>query len=103
MTAFQQVRLDHRLVVYSFAVAATLAPTVQELVYSFSIDSVEPLSDIELHATFIQHCVDFGSSEVALAVFGAFCQAFDTTTSDIHVIVQESGLDEAAAQRVLKG
>ncbi|KAJ2246237.1 fatty acid synthase alpha subunit Lsd1, partial [Coemansia sp. RSA 455] len=103
MTAFEQVQLDHRSVVYSFAVAATLAPTVQELVYSFSIDSVDSLSTIELHAAFVQHCVDFGSSEVALAVFGTFCQAFDTTTSDIHVIVQARGLDGAAARRVLKG
>ncbi|KAJ2110071.1 fatty acid synthase alpha subunit Lsd1, partial [Coemansia sp. RSA 922] len=103
MTTFEQVQLDHRSVVYSFAVAAILAPTVQELVYSFSIDSVESLSTIELHAAFIQHCVEFGGSEVTHAVFGTFYQALDTTTSDIHVIVQAHGLDEAAAQCMLKG
>ncbi|KAJ2052530.1 fatty acid synthase alpha subunit Lsd1 [Coemansia sp. S16] len=84
-------------------VSVELKDTVQALVDSFGIDSAESLSAIELHATFIQHCVEFGSPEAVLAVFGAFCQAFDTATSDIHVIVQARGLDEAAAQRVLKG
>ncbi|KAJ2101403.1 hypothetical protein GGI16_003468, partial [Coemansia sp. S142-1] len=84
-------------------VSVELTDTVQALVDSFSIDSTESLSAIELHAAFIQHCVEFGSPEAVLAVFGAFCQAFDTATSDIHVIVHARGLDEAAAQRVLKG
>ncbi|KAJ2735533.1 fatty acid synthase alpha subunit Lsd1 [Coemansia sp. BCRC 34962] len=42
-------------------------------------------------------------SDTVLAVFDSFCQTFDTATSDIHAIVQSLGLDEAAAQRVLKG
>ncbi|KAJ2345467.1 fatty acid synthase alpha subunit Lsd1, partial [Coemansia sp. RSA 2673] len=103
MSALALIQLVCGSVVSTFGVAATLAPTIQELVRSLSIDSVESLSAIELHAAFIEHCVDFGSSKVALAVFGAFCQAFDTCTSDIHVIVQACGLDEAAARRVLKG
>ncbi|KAJ2039514.1 fatty acid synthase alpha subunit Lsd1 [Coemansia sp. S3946] len=103
MSALALIQLVCGSVVSTFGVAATLAPTIQELVRSLSIDSVESLSAIELHAASIEHCVDFGSSKVALAVFGAFCQAFDTCTSDIHVIVQACGLDEAAARRVLKG
>ncbi|KAJ2816610.1 fatty acid synthase alpha subunit Lsd1, partial [Coemansia sp. 'formosensis'] len=58
---------------------------------------------IELHAAFIQHSVDRGSSEVALVVFDAFCQTYGITARDIHVVVQAHGLDEAAARRVLKG
>ncbi|KAJ2057564.1 fatty acid synthase alpha subunit Lsd1 [Coemansia sp. S146] len=63
----------------------------------------ESRSDIELHADFIQHCVKFSCAEVVRSVFAAFCQAFGTATSDIHVIIQARGLDEAAARRVLKG
>ncbi|KAJ2867196.1 fatty acid synthase alpha subunit Lsd1 [Coemansia aciculifera] len=85
------------------AVSVELTDMVQALADSFSADSTESLSAIELHAAFIQHCVEFGSSEAALAVFGAFCQPYGTATSDIHVIVQAQGLDEAAARRVLKG
>ncbi|KAJ2492835.1 fatty acid synthase alpha subunit Lsd1 [Coemansia sp. RSA 2050] len=84
-------------------VAIELADIVQALANSFSAGAAVPHSAIELHAAFIQHCVDFGSSDVVLAVFNSFCQTFDTATSDIHAIVQSLGLDEAAAQRVLKG
>ncbi|KAJ2811657.1 fatty acid synthase alpha subunit Lsd1, partial [Coemansia sp. 'formosensis'] len=83
--------------------AATHTPTVQELIRSFSIDPANILSAIELHAAFIQHCVESGSPEAALAVFDAFSQTYGTDTSNIHVIVQARGLDEAAARRMLKG
>ncbi|KAJ2487623.1 fatty acid synthase alpha subunit Lsd1 [Coemansia sp. RSA 2050] len=73
------------------------------LVRLFSTDPAKVLSAIELHAAFIQHCVEFGSSDAVLAVFSSFCQTFDTATSDIHAIVQSLGLNEAAARRVLKG
>ncbi|KAJ2839672.1 fatty acid synthase alpha subunit Lsd1, partial [Coemansia sp. 'formosensis'] len=103
MTTLEQVRLEHDSVVYSFAVSATHASSVQALTHSFSAESVASLDTIELHAAFIQHCVESGSPEAALAVFDAFCQTYGTDTSDIHVIVQTRGLDEAAARRVLKG
>ncbi|KAJ2343600.1 hypothetical protein GGH91_003148, partial [Coemansia sp. RSA 2671] len=103
MSTFTPVQLEHGSVAHSFTVPAKHAPAIQELVHSFSADAAEPHSDIELHASFIHHCVDFGSSDVVLAVFDSFCQTFATTTSDIHVVVQTRDLDEAAARRVLKG
>ncbi|KAJ2811416.1 fatty acid synthase alpha subunit Lsd1, partial [Coemansia furcata] len=103
MTTLEQVRLEHDPVVYSFTVTAAHASSVQALTHSFSADSVASLNAIELHAAFIQHCVESGSPEAALAVFDAFSQTYGTDTSDIHVIVQARGLDEAAARRVLRG
>ncbi|KAJ2055759.1 fatty acid synthase alpha subunit Lsd1, partial [Coemansia sp. S146] len=103
MSTLAPIQLVCGSVVSTFEVAVTLAPAVQELVCSFSIDSAKILSAIELDAAFIQHCVEFGSSEVVQAIFGAFCQTYGTVTSDIHVIVQTRSLDEAAARRVLKG
>ncbi|KAJ2826149.1 fatty acid synthase alpha subunit Lsd1, partial [Coemansia sp. 'formosensis'] len=103
MTTLEQVRLEHDSVVCSFAVSAAYASSVQALTHSFSADLVAPLNTIGLHAAFIQHCVESGSPEAALAVFDAFSQTYGTDTSDIHVIVQARGLSEAAARRVLKG
>ncbi|KAJ2318072.1 fatty acid synthase alpha subunit Lsd1, partial [Coemansia sp. RSA 2681] len=79
------------------------AHSVQELAHTFCARPTEALSAIELHAAFIQYCVDWGSSKVALAVFDDFCQSFGTDTHNIHVIVQAQGLDDAAARRVLRG
>ncbi|KAJ2817101.1 hypothetical protein GGI24_005515, partial [Coemansia furcata] len=84
-------------------VAVELVDVVQALADSFSADSIKSLSVIELHAAFIQHCVESGSPEAALTVFDTFSQTYGTDTSDIHVIVQTRGLNEAAARRVLKG
>ncbi|KAJ2740392.1 fatty acid synthase alpha subunit Lsd1, partial [Coemansia sp. BCRC 34301] len=81
----------------------THALSVQELARTFNARPAETLSAIELHAAFIQHCVDCGSSEAALAVFNDFCQTFGTDARNIHAIIQAQGLDEAAARRVLKG
>ncbi|KAJ2691389.1 fatty acid synthase alpha subunit Lsd1 [Coemansia spiralis] len=103
MTTFERVQLEHGSVALSFTVPVTHASFVRALAISFSAKSVEPHSAIELHAAFIQHCVDFGSSDVVLAVFDSFCLTYGTATSDIHVVVQTHGLDEAAARRVLKG
>ncbi|KAJ2005058.1 hypothetical protein GGI04_002393 [Coemansia thaxteri] len=76
---------------------------VQTLAISFSAGPTEALSSIELHADFILYCVEHGSPGAALAVFDAFCRAFDTAATDIHVVVQAQGLDEPAVRRVLKG
>ncbi|KAJ2391410.1 fatty acid synthase alpha subunit Lsd1, partial [Coemansia sp. RSA 2611] len=97
------VRVDRGSHSSEIGVAIELAGNVQALANSFSADATQPHSAIELHAAFIKHCVDFGSSEVVLAVFDSFCLTYGTATSDIHVVVQTHGLDEAAARCVLKG
>ncbi|KAJ2879899.1 hypothetical protein H4R27_005048, partial [Coemansia aciculifera] len=55
MSTLAPIQLVCGSVVSTFEVAATLAPTVQELVCTFSIDSAKILSAIELDAAFIQH------------------------------------------------
>ncbi|KAJ2100177.1 fatty acid synthase alpha subunit Lsd1, partial [Coemansia sp. S100] len=103
MPTLQQIQLERGSVVSTFAVSATHASAISDLVNTFRADPAEILSAIELHAAFIQHCVEYGSLEAALAVSDAFCQIYNTATSDIHVVVQDKGLDEYAARRVLKG
>ncbi|KAJ2859979.1 fatty acid synthase alpha subunit Lsd1 [Coemansia aciculifera] len=103
MTTLEQVTLERGSVTTTFGVATAYDSVVQDLVLTFNADSTELLSAIELHATFIQHCVRCGSSNAALTVFDAFGQTYGTATSDIHIIVQAQGLDNPAAQRVLKG
>ncbi|KAJ2436656.1 fatty acid synthase alpha subunit Lsd1, partial [Coemansia sp. RSA 2424] len=103
MSALERVQLEHGSAAAAFEVPVIFASPIRELSHSFTADSTEALSAIELHAAFIQHCVKHGSSEAVLAVFDAFCLTYGTATRDIHVIVQAQGLDEAAAQRVLKG
>ncbi|KAJ2872376.1 fatty acid synthase alpha subunit Lsd1 [Coemansia aciculifera] len=103
MPTFEQIQLERGSVVSTFAVSTAHASSISALANTFRADSAEILSAIELHAAFIQHCIECGSLEAALAVFDAFSQTYGTTTSDIHVIVQAQGLDEYAARRVLKG
>ncbi|KAJ2895312.1 hypothetical protein GGI21_005168, partial [Coemansia aciculifera] len=101
MTLFAQIKLKCDSVAIVFDVAAIHATSIQELADAFSAMPAEILSPIELHAAFIQHCVDSGNTEAALAVFSAFCQTFNTATRDIHAIVQAQELEEDAARRVL--
>ncbi|KAJ2697986.1 fatty acid synthase alpha subunit Lsd1, partial [Coemansia sp. IMI 209128] len=103
MTTFERVQLEHGLLIHSFSVPVTYSSSIRALAFSFSTESVEPHSAIELHAAFIRHCVDFGRSEDVLAVFDSFCLTYAAATSDIHVVVWTHGLDEAAARCVLKG
>ncbi|KAJ2335745.1 fatty acid synthase alpha subunit Lsd1 [Coemansia sp. RSA 2681] len=97
------VRVVHGPTTIEFGVTAEVVVAVEALAGLFTAHPAETLSAIELHAAFIQHCVECGSSEAVLAIFSAFCLTYGTATHDIHVIVQAQGLDEAAAQRVLKG
>ncbi|KAJ2879371.1 fatty acid synthase alpha subunit Lsd1, partial [Coemansia aciculifera] len=103
MTTFEQIQLECGSAVATFGVTSSSESSVRELAHTFSTNLTEPLSAIELHADFIQHCINCGGLEAALAVFDAFCRAYGIATSDIHVVVQALGLDEAAARRVLRG
>ncbi|KAJ2329753.1 hypothetical protein GGI00_003868, partial [Coemansia sp. RSA 2681] len=103
MTTLTQIQLEHGAVAADFDVTADQGSSIKGLARSFTADPAESLSAIELHAAFIQHCVENGSPENAITVFSAFCLTYGTATRDIHVIVQAQGLDEAAARRVLKG
>ncbi|KAJ2908616.1 hypothetical protein GGI21_002708, partial [Coemansia aciculifera] len=102
MTLFAQIKLKCDSVAIAFDVPAIHATSIQELADAFSAMQAGLVSPVELHAAFIQHCVDSGNTEAGLAVFSAFCQTFDTATRDIHAIVQAQELEENAARRVLK-
>ncbi|KAJ2052477.1 fatty acid synthase alpha subunit Lsd1, partial [Coemansia sp. S16] len=103
MTILEQVTLQRGSVTTTFNAAIAHDAVLQDLAHTFSADSTELSSAIELHAAFIQHCVRQGSFDAARAVFEAFCQTYGTAESDIHVIIQAHGLDKPAAQRVLRG
>ncbi|KAJ2890196.1 fatty acid synthase alpha subunit Lsd1 [Coemansia aciculifera] len=103
MALFAPIKLKCDSVAIAFGVEASHTATIQELADAFSAKPADILSPVELHAAFIQHCVDSGNVEAALAVFFAFCRTFDTSTRNIHVVAQAHGLDEDAARRVLKG
>ncbi|KAJ2459925.1 hypothetical protein GGF42_001166 [Coemansia sp. RSA 2424] len=103
MTTLTQIQLERGAVAATFDVTADQGTSIKGLARSFTADPTESLSAIELHAAFIQHCLENGSPEDAIAVFRAFCLTYGTVTRDIHIIVQAQGLDEAAARRVLKG
>ncbi|KAJ2489200.1 fatty acid synthase alpha subunit Lsd1 [Coemansia sp. RSA 2050] len=97
------VAVRHGAIAIELIPPAAHEASVKELAHTFRANALETLSAIELHASFIQHCVNSSSTEVVLAVFGTFCQAYNTATNDIHMVVQAHGLDEAAARRVLRG
>ncbi|KAJ2101178.1 hypothetical protein GGI09_001893 [Coemansia sp. S100] len=97
MTTLEQIQLECGSAVATFSVTSLSASSIRELAQAFNTNPTESLSSIEIHAAFIQHCINCNEFEVALAVFDAFCQIYGTTTSDIHVVVQALGLDEDAA------
>ncbi|KAJ2749966.1 hypothetical protein GGI19_005373, partial [Coemansia pectinata] len=103
MTTLEQIQLERGSVVVKFGVASSSASSIRKLAHTFSTNPNESLSAIELHADFIQHCVEFGGFDAALAVFDTFSLAYGTTISNVHVIIQAQGLDEAAVRRVLRG
>ncbi|KAJ2644410.1 hypothetical protein GGF44_000641, partial [Coemansia sp. RSA 1694] len=78
MTTLQRIQLERGSAVAAFVVTAEQEPVIKDLARSFSADPAETLSAIELHAAFIQHCVDNESSRAALSVFDAFCQIYNT-------------------------
>ncbi|KAJ2911285.1 hypothetical protein GGI21_000068, partial [Coemansia aciculifera] len=100
----ERIQLERDSVVVTFDVPAHRLSAIKHLAHKF-IDNPAAtfFSAIELHAAFIQYCVDNGSSETVLAVFEAFGLIYDTAATDIHVVVQAQGLENAAARRVLKG
>ncbi|KAJ2089784.1 beta subunit of fatty acid synthetase, partial [Coemansia sp. S100] len=103
MTALEQIQLECGSAVATFSVTSSSASSIRELAQAFNTNSTESLNAIEIHAAFIQHCINCSEFGAALAVFDAFCQIYGTTTSDIHVVVQALGLDEDAVRRVLRG
>ncbi|KAJ2780188.1 hypothetical protein H4R18_003582, partial [Coemansia javaensis] len=61
----------------------------------------EAVSTIELHALFLEHCAQHDNA-AAVAVLKAMCREHGIPDTDIHVVIQQHGLDEDAAQRVLR-
>ncbi|KAJ2354594.1 hypothetical protein GGF43_003171 [Coemansia sp. RSA 2618] len=74
---------------------------IQDAFSAFSQDSNIPDTALELYALFLEHCIVHHQS-IALLVFGAFCWTYGIPATNIHVVVQQHGLDEAAALQVLK-
>ncbi|KAJ2742312.1 hypothetical protein GGI20_004574 [Coemansia sp. BCRC 34301] len=99
MPAFAQIQLNCGSVTVTFDVPQDQEAMTNDLSRSFNPDPAEIASAIELHATFIRHCVDSNNNAAALAIFTSFALAYGTATRDIHVTVQAHGLDESSARR----
>ncbi|PIA14341.1 fatty acid synthase [Coemansia reversa NRRL 1564] len=79
-----------------------LADKLRNLASKFQTpDSDILLSEIELYAQFLEHCVA-NDDTLALVVFDAFIQKFCVNGWSIHVAVQEYGLSNESAQAVLR-
>ncbi|KAJ2776985.1 hypothetical protein H4R18_005382, partial [Coemansia javaensis] len=63
--------------------------------------SKQPASAIELHACFLEHCAQ-NDEAAAVAVLEAMCREHGIPDTNIHIVIQQHGLDEDAAQRVLR-
>ncbi|KAJ2709241.1 beta subunit of fatty acid synthetase, partial [Coemansia spiralis] len=75
------------------------ASHIGALARSFAGD--DALAPIETHAQFLEHCAAH-SEAAAVAVLEALCREYGIPSTDVHAVVQQHGLDEAAAQRVLR-
>ncbi|KAJ2776028.1 hypothetical protein H4R18_005902, partial [Coemansia javaensis] len=73
---------------------------VSELASSFDAGA-EAMSGLELHACFLEHCAP-SNEAAAVAVLEAMCRKYGVPDTNIHVAIQQHGLDEGAAQRVLR-
>ncbi|KAI8318029.1 hypothetical protein GQ54DRAFT_314874, partial [Martensiomyces pterosporus] len=93
----------HRLVTFGIPVDAKHLSLGEDLVQSFLQTSPggDLKTPIEVHARFIEHCAP-RSPDIALAAFAAFNNSF-CTRNNIHVVVQEHGLDANQAKAVLRG
>ncbi|KAJ2611435.1 hypothetical protein H4S08_003155, partial [Coemansia sp. RSA 1365] len=79
-----------------------LAVKLHNLANNFkTLDSDILISEIELYALFLKHCVA-NDDALALVIFDAFIQKFCANGSSIHVAVQEYGLSNESAQAVLR-
>ncbi|KAJ2524355.1 hypothetical protein GGI11_000877 [Coemansia sp. RSA 2049] len=117
MAAFsdQGVLLKHGSAEIQLEIPSALVDKVQELVKTFKPtssedgDPAQPLAnEIEVYASFLEHCIDSNSSETAevpAAVLDGFAKRYgiDANANDIHsVIGSHSKLDESGARLVLR-
>ncbi|KAJ2297629.1 hypothetical protein IWW54_006753, partial [Coemansia sp. RSA 2705] len=68
---------------------------------TFTVDGDAVSTSIELHARFLEHCL-LHNRDAAVVILETLCQAYDVPATDIHVVVQQQGLDEDGARRVLR-
>ncbi|KAI8319087.1 hypothetical protein GQ54DRAFT_335852, partial [Martensiomyces pterosporus] len=97
------LQVKHSLVTVDIPMDAKHLLQGEDLVQSFLKGSPDGdlKTPIELHAQFIEHCVP-QNPDIALAAFAAFNNSF-CTRNNIHVVVQEHGLDANQAKAVLRG
>ncbi|KAJ2354014.1 hypothetical protein GGF43_003352 [Coemansia sp. RSA 2618] len=95
------VDITHGSVVVSIDVMPEHGRLVGAMAKQFSPTKSDTATPIELHAQFLEHCMT-QSQDVAQAVLGDFCRTYGIPATSIHVVVQQHGLDEAAARQVLK-
>ncbi|KAI8318135.1 hypothetical protein GQ54DRAFT_322741, partial [Martensiomyces pterosporus] len=103
MDSTSTFQVKHRLATFGIPVDAKHLSLGEDLVQSFLNTSPGDNSKtaIELHAQFIEHCAP-RNPDIALAAFAAFNNSF-CARDNIHVVVQEHGLDANQAKAVLRG
>ncbi|KAJ2797200.1 hypothetical protein H4R21_004416, partial [Coemansia helicoidea] len=74
---------------------------VTDLASTFDAGGEAVPTPIELYARFMEHCVALDKT-AAVAVLGAMCHEHSIPATNIHVVIQQHGLDESAAQLVLR-
>ncbi|KAJ2790116.1 beta subunit of fatty acid synthetase, partial [Coemansia helicoidea] len=95
------ITLGHAPAAISVAAAPAQADRIRVLARSFDVTGADALTPIELHARFLEHCAEH-SAAAGVAVLAALCGEYGVPAASIHAVVQQHGLDEAAAQRVLR-
>ncbi|KAJ1718153.1 hypothetical protein LPJ61_006802, partial [Coemansia biformis] len=100
MAAVSAVDVSQGIVAIVVHVAPELESHLHNLVGTLAPDT-SIATPLELCAHLLEHCAAH-SGPAALAVLGAMCRQFGIPATNVHVVVQQHGLDEAAARRVLR-
>ncbi|KAJ2156004.1 fatty acid synthase alpha subunit Lsd1 [Coemansia sp. RSA 552] len=95
------IRLTHGAAVIRLCIGQDSYGRIQELADSFALDGDAEITSLELYAAFVEHCDRYSHSD-ALVVFKSFCQEYNVPAVDMHLVVQQHGLDEEGARRILR-
>ncbi|KAJ2611874.1 beta subunit of fatty acid synthetase, partial [Coemansia sp. RSA 1365] len=82
-------------------VPAKIFDKVHNLVEPLNFDIERNIANIELHALVLEKCAKH-DTDAALAVLDAFCIEYRIPSTNIHVVVQQHGLNEDSARSVLR-
>ncbi|KAJ1720228.1 hypothetical protein LPJ61_006191, partial [Coemansia biformis] len=100
MVVYQAVTVTCGKTSVRISVSSGIHAHVCDLASTFDAGS-PPTTAIELHARFLEHCAAHGQ-DAALAILDAMCREHGIPSTSVHIVVQQHGLVEAAAQRVLR-